>query len=183
MDDNDCTLRSPLRLRSALAPLRVVSHVWRALLAAAAIALVPSTAAHCAEWKTVKAFGVELQAPSNWRRIELRTPRDDHDEVQFAETFPDVTKGAWFSVFPNAVDLEDPDLVAQPTAIDGQPAKRTEQTLGENDPPPRRIRRQVVIYFDDKTRPAFLFDGDDSKWPALNATLTKILASIKLPPR
>ena len=144
----------------------------------------PSTAAPSAApgpQRTEKAFGVELRVPAQWSRQEYHVQPDDHEEVQFAEKLPDVSNGAWFSVFPNASELYDSSLTEQQIFIDGLPAKRTEQTLGENDPPPRHLRRQVVVYFEDKKRPAFLFDGDEDKWPALSEALSTILNSIRLP--
>lgn len=134
-----------------------------------------------AEWQKVKAFGVELEVPSNWKRFEYRRPPEDHDEVQFAENPRNPSAGAWFSVFPNNQELLDPDRTEQPTVIDGRAAKLTDMLTRAEDPPPRR--RQIVIYFSDSNAPAFLFDGDADKWSVLGPMLNRILGSIRLPKR
>lgn len=130
-------------------------------------------------WQKVKAFGVELEVPARWKRVDIRKPSSDHDETEFAENPRNVPAGAWFSVFPNSDDLIDPDHPEQKIVLDGRPALLTDILSRADDPPPRR--RQVVIYLADKAGPAFLFDGDADKWPTLGPILAHIRASIRLP--
>ncbi len=106
-----------------------------------------------ADWQKVKAFGVELEVPSAWKRLEYRRPSQDHDEVQFAENAKNFAAGAWFSVFPTNDELLDPDRTEQPTVIDGRAAKLTDMLTRAEDPPPRR--RQICVYFSDANAPRF----------------------------
>ncbi len=134
-----------------------------------------------AEWQTVNAFGVALEVPASWKRIKLKRPKDDHDEVMFAENAKNFAAGAWFSIFPVNDDLLDPDLKEQPTTIDGRAAKMTDMLTRADDPPPRR--RQIIVYFSDPRAPAFLFDANSEQWNIWGPVLDRILASIKLPIR
>ena len=148
-------------------------------VAQAAPAAKPQQPAAQEAWQKVKAFGVELEVPARWKRIDIRKPSSDHDEAEFAENPRNVPAGAWFSVFPNSDDLIDPDHPEQQIVLDGRPALLTDILSRADDPPPRR--RQVVIYLADKAGPAFLFDGDADKWPTLGPILAHIQASIRLP--
>lgn len=130
-------------------------------------------------WQKVKAFGVELEVPARWKRVEFRKPSSDHDETEFAENPRNLAAGAWFSVFPNSDELIDPERQEQPIVLDGRPALRTDFLSRQDDPPPRR--RQITIYLTDKAGPAFLFDGDENKWSVLGPILAHIQASIRLP--
>ena len=132
-------------------------------------------------WRKDKAFGVELEVPTGWKRLEYHLKRDDHEEVMFAERTPDIASGAWFSVFPGNEELLEPDRTEQPTVVDGRPARMTDFLTRAEDPPPRR--RQIVIYFTDSRMPAFLFDGDSTQWATLGPLLDHIVASIRLPKR
>lgn len=130
-------------------------------------------------WQKVQAFGVELEVPARWKRFEFRMPRSDHDEIQFAENARNPTAGAWFSIFPKADDVVDLSRPEKSVDFAGKPALVTDFLSRAEDPPPRR--RQVVVYFEDKNAPAFLFDGDADKWSRLGPILTRIHASIRLP--
>jgi hypothetical protein len=130
-------------------------------------------------WQKVRAFGVELEVPARWRRIEIRKPSSDHDETEFAENPRNLAAGAWFSVFPNSDELIDPERQEQPIVLDGRPALLTDFLTRDDDPPPRR--RQIIIYLADKVGPAFLFDGDENKWSVLGPILAHIQESIRLP--
>jgi hypothetical protein len=143
------------------------------------VAQIAQPAAAQEAWQKVKAFGVELEVPARWKRVDIRKPSSDHDETEFAENPRNVPAGAWFSVFPNSDDLIDPDHPEQKIVLDGRPALLTDILSRADDPPPRR--RQVVIYLSDKAGPAFLFDGDADKWPTLGPILAHIQASIRLP--
>lgn len=142
---------------------------------------LPVCALSAEGWRKEKAFGVELDVPSGWKRVEYRKPPEDHDEVMFAENARNLTAGAWFSVFPGNEELLDPDRAEQPTTVDGRPARMTDFLTRAEDPPPRR--RQIIIYFADSRMPAFLFDGDSTKWATLGPLLERIVASIRLPKR
>ena len=155
--------------------------VSAAALAATGMALStrPASAA-ASEWRRVRAFGVELDVPAQWKRFDYRKPPEDHDEVQFAENPRDIAAGAWLSVFPTNVDLIDPEREEKTAIVDGRPAKLTDFTSPANEPSPRR---QVIVYFSDARAPAFLFDGDASRWNVLGPILEHILASVRLPTR
>jgi hypothetical protein len=160
-------------------------HRRRLLLGAAALvasAALPYRVANAAEpWRKEKAFGVELEVPTGWKRVEYRKPPEDHDEIMFAENARELTAGAWFSVFPNNQELLDPDRTERPFAVDGRPARMTDFLTRADDPPPRR--RQIIIYFSDSRMPGFLFDGNSEKWATLGPLLDRIVASIRLPKR
>jgi hypothetical protein len=132
-------------------------------------------------WQKVTAYGVEFEVPAGWKRIELKQPRQDHDEVMFAENAKNFAAGAWFSIFPTNETLLDPLLKEQPVTIDGRAARMTDMLTRADDPPPRR--RQIVVYFSDPRAPAFLFDVNSEQWNMWGPVLDRILASIKLPKR
>ena len=132
-------------------------------------------------WQKVQAFGVQLEVPANWKRFEFRVPRDDHDEIQFAENTRNPSAGAWFSVFPKADELIDPSRREQSIILDGAPAKLTDFMSRPDEPPPQR--RQIIMYFNDKRAPAFLFDGDANKWSVLGPILARIQGSIRISPK
>ncbi len=143
--------------------------------------VLPVLALSAEGWRKQKAFGVELEVPAGWKRIEYHLPRDDHEEVMFAEKAPAITAGAWFSVFPGNEALLDPFRAEQPTVVNGRPARMTDFLTRADDPPPRR--RQIIIYFVDSQMPGFLFEGDSTKWATLGPLLDRIVASIRLPKR
>src|SRR3569623_1163479 len=78
------------------------------------------------EWRKVTAFGVELEVPASWKRREYQLKRDDHEEVMIAEKAPDISTGAWFSVFPGNEELFVPERAVQPTTGDVRPARLTD---------------------------------------------------------
>lgn len=149
--------------------------------AAAFFCAMAGTLLAAESWRKASAFGVELDVPARWKRIEYRKPPGDHDEVMFAENARDIAAGAWFSVFPDNGELLDPDRIEQPIVVDGRPAKMTDFLTRADDPPPRR--RQIVIYFADSKMPGFLFDGNSEQWSTLGPLLDRIVASIRLPKR
>ena len=151
------------------------------LIGTGAVLLAPLPAPAQQGWQKVKAYGVEFEVPAGWKRIEIKRPPQDHDEVMFAENAKDIAAGPWFSIFPTNDDLIDPDRKEQPTTIDGRAAKLTDMLTSANDPPPRR--RQIVVYFADPRAPAFLFDANSEQWNTWGPVLEHILASIKLPKR
>lgn len=146
-----------------------------------AIGLTPWSVLAQQAWQKVKAYGVEFEVPAGWKRIELKQPKEDHDEVMFAENAKNFAAGPWFSIFPTNETLLDPDLKEKPTTIDGRAAKMTDRLTRADDPPPRR--RQIVVYFSDPRAPAFLFDANSAQWDIWGPVLDRILASIKLPAR
>ncbi len=151
-----------------------------ALLAALAVVIaIKQRPAAQEAWQKVSAFGVALEVPAGWKRIDIRKPSSDHDEAEFAQNPRDLAKGAWFSVFPNSDELVDPDRKEQPIVLDGKPAVLTDFLTRAEDPPPRR--RQIIFYLVSKRGPAFLFDGDADKWFVLGPILARIQASIRLP--
>jgi len=147
--------------------------------ALAAVIAVKQRPAAQEAWQKVKAYGVELEVPAGWKRIDIRKPSSDHDEAEFAQNPRDLAKGAWLSVFPKSDDLIDPDRKEQPIVLDGKPAVLTDMLTRAEDPPPRR--RQIIFYLASKRGPAFLFDGDANKWSVLGPILARIQASIRLP--
>lgn len=151
------------------------------LIGICAVAFAPWPTLAQQAWQKVKAYGVEFEVPAGWKRIELKQPRQDHDEVMFAENAKNFAAGAWFSIFPTNETLLDPELKEQPTTVDGRAAKMTDMLTRAEDPPPRR--RQVVVYFSDPRAPAFLFDANSEQWDIWGPVLDRILASIKLPQR
>ncbi len=152
------------------------------LIGAAAAALsAPWPALAQQAWQKVKAYGVEFEVPAGWTRLELKRPRQDHDEVMFVENAKNFAAGAWFSIFPTNETLLDPDLKEQPATIDGRAARMTDMLTRADDPPPRR--RQIVVYFNDPRAPAFLFDANSEQWTMWGPVLDRILGSIKLPIR
>ena len=151
------------------------------LIGAGAVLLAPLPASAQQGWQKVKAYGVDFEVPSGWKRTDIKRPPEDHDEVMFAQNAKDPSAGPWFSIFPTNETLLDPDLKEQPATVDGRAAKMTDMLTSANDPPPRR--RQIVVYFSDPRAPAFLFDANSEQWNTWGPVLEHILASIKLPKR
>jgi hypothetical protein len=57
-------------------------------------------------WQKIKAFGVELEVPARWKRVEIRKPPSDHDETEFAENPRNLAAGpvlglAYFPIVMN----------------------------------------------------------------------------------
>lgn len=146
----------------------------------AACLLAPRPLAAQEAWRKMQAFGVEVELPARWTRFEYRVPKDDHDEIQFAENARDPSAGAWFSVFPNATDLVDLSREEKSIDLAGRPAILTNFVSPPGEGP---RRRQIIVYFEDKRLPAFLFDGEAGKWTTLGPILTRIHASIRLMPK
>lgn len=73
------------------------------LIGLCAVALAPWPTLAQQAWHKVNAYGVEFEVPAGWKRIELKQPKEDHDEVMFAENAKNFAASAWFSIWKSVV--------------------------------------------------------------------------------